>query len=802
MAEPWRYPFNPGLNQSAQLPTSFGPPNMSQQIQGALGGLLDPFLAKLEEQRKLKAGEGIYGTALSALGDSYKPAVTPTSVTPPAQTNTARSTPEDLHAPLAATTAVSDPVAPGLKPHEQALLNGIAKPESGGRYDIRYSPGGGTTFAETGEHPGLYEPGPAGPSSAAGRYQFVKSTWDRVAGDAPFTRENQDLMALKLAREDYNARTKRDLDVDLLSEGFSPRIQRALQPTWAGLGKGLAENAAVYNATLARAAEGGAAPTVAQAPAPAAVQQASLAEPPPAFRRQAAPAPAPQASFAPQVAPAPNPAAAAAVTAPPGQPTMAQPTMPLPRRGPQAQGGAPIPQAPQMEEQAQNKQEQQQQEILANVGRGNQEVTQRLNGVRAAGQESRTQIASLDPNAGISPRLPDIGLGGVMPGAPQQPPPQPNAAYDPALTAPRPVRTTPEQAIEPPPDVPLPPPRPPAPAGPSPAAPAAAAGAPVVPPPVVPAANPIRVAQNLPPVVSDQQGVVRPISDADARRMLASAVTPEQQAAVFEIVRQSRQPPKQSADRFQLIHDKDGNWVQLDRLTGATRAQPISGAPGSTVSKEVREAERALFNDFESTESVKKYRELEQGVQGLKSAFQGGSANADLVAVIQMFKAIDPGSTVTGGENATFRNAAGVPETLRALFNRGVGQGGQFSPELRAEIFNTAQRLQQGRVKQIEQHAQAYRNRAKAYGLDPDRTIAFQPFQFEKAKAADFPDIDRRREGEDAAAAPRAPLTAGSSRENPMDVPSMAAAEELAARMPAGSKTFLRLPGGKIWVAE
>ena len=117
----------------------------------------------------------------------------------------------------------TDPVAEDLKPHEKALLNAIAGPESAGSTMSATRRSGGTTFEETGEHPAIYEPTRSGEkSSAAGRYQFVKSTWDRIAGDLPFTRENQDRMALKLAREDYNARTGRNLDADLWRAGSPP----------------------------------------------------------------------------------------------------------------------------------------------------------------------------------------------------------------------------------------------------------------------------------------------------------------------------------------------------------------------------------------------------------------------------------------------------------------------------------------------------------------------------------------------------------------------------------------------------
>src|SRR5215216_5403774 len=56
--------------------------------------------------------------------------------------------------------AAVDPVSSNLPVHQRALLNGIAGPESGGRYDIRYTPEGGATFAGFNAHPGMFAPGP------------------------------------------------------------------------------------------------------------------------------------------------------------------------------------------------------------------------------------------------------------------------------------------------------------------------------------------------------------------------------------------------------------------------------------------------------------------------------------------------------------------------------------------------------------------------------------------------------------------------------------------------------------------
>lgn len=149
--------------------------------------------------------------------------------------------------------ASSDPVSKDLAPHQVALLNGIAGPESSGRYNIRYTPGGGTTFNSYTQHPAIFEPGPDGPSSAAGRYQFTKSTWDAVMGpDALFTPENQDRAALKLAQQDYAKRTGRDLDADLQANGLTPQIMQVLAPTWAGLRDNPQKAASAFQGTLAR----------------------------------------------------------------------------------------------------------------------------------------------------------------------------------------------------------------------------------------------------------------------------------------------------------------------------------------------------------------------------------------------------------------------------------------------------------------------------------------------------------------------------------------------------------------------
>lgn len=149
-----------------------------------------------------------------------------------------------------------------LTNEQKALLETIAGPESAGNYGVIY---GGDTFDDFSDHPRKPVLITSGPnkgkySSAAGKYQFLGSTWDDIAGRYgldDFSPANQDAGAWALASEEYRRDTGRDLAADLAAGDLS-RIPGSLRNQWTSMPGGIEQGITLggFNSAYAKALGG------------------------------------------------------------------------------------------------------------------------------------------------------------------------------------------------------------------------------------------------------------------------------------------------------------------------------------------------------------------------------------------------------------------------------------------------------------------------------------------------------------------------------------------------------------------
>jgi hypothetical protein len=99
--------------------------------------------------------------------------------------------------------------------------------------------------------------------------------------------------------------------------------------------------------------------------------------------------------------------------------------------------------------------------------------------------------------------------------------------------------------------------------------------------------------------------------------------------------------------------------------------------------KELRSEVIALNKDFRGV--VDQFGRIE-------SAVTKPSPANDIALVFSYMKMLDPTSVVREGEQATVQNAGGVPERVRAQWNR-LQSGEQFTSELRQDFYQSAREL-------------------------------------------------------------------------------------------------------------
>ena len=100
------------------------------------------------------------------------------------------------------------------------------------------------------------------------------------------------------------------------------------------------------------------------------------------------------------------------------------------------------------------------------------------------------------------------------------------------------------------------------------------------------------------------------------------------------------------------------------------------------------------------------------------------SSPGDISLIFNYMKMLDPASTVREGEQATARNARGVPESIRMLWNR-FEKGDQLSKEQRMDFASRARTFYQQQLKSQSIIDSQIKRQAQQAGIKDDIVMGF-----------------------------------------------------------------------------
>lgn len=130
-----------------------------------------------------------------------------------------------------------------------------------------------------------------------------------------------------------------------------------------------------------------------------------------------------------------------------------------------------------------------------------------------------------------------------------------------------------------------------------------------------------------------------------------------------------------------------------------------------------------LRREYDTLPEVKDYKVVRSNYERIRQGVHLGTGAGDAAVVFGYMKMLDPTSVVREGEQASARNAAGVPEGLRGMYNNIIG-GGQLSAEARQQILGAAEKVYGESSANIEDVNKRYGGYAEAWKLDPSRIVA------------------------------------------------------------------------------
>ncbi len=219
-------------------------------------------------------------------------------------------------------------------------------------------------------------------------------------------------------------------------------------------------------------------------------------------------------------------------------------------------------------------------------------------------------------------------------------------------------------------------------------------------------------------VVEDPRAVTAPTPQTPIAKARADLKANLITQADFNTI--SKTPKKFQTDVGKLLSDKqlainmfgEGS-EQVEAINAAIESNSKGEGPKLTDIAGVRKEFTGLSSDF-----IK----LRDAIGKVEQATLDPSAAGDLALIFNFMKILDPGSVVRESEFATAQNAAGVPQRIRAQFNR-VLSGERLGDVQRTDFADTANRLFASQTEKQTALEESFRNIAINTGINPEDVI-------------------------------------------------------------------------------
>ena len=188
--------------------------------------------------------------------------------------------------------------------------------------------------------------------------------------------------------------------------------------------------------------------------------------------------------------------------------------------------------------------------------------------------------------------------------------------------------------------------------------------------------------------------------------------------------------------------------VEAERIAAEAEAEKERLNKEAEQKKVVRLQENVLRKEF--TSESKEYRKAIKQKDKLDRSLARATAAGDLSAIFAYMKILDPPSVVREGEQATAKNASGVPDRIRNLYNATI-RGTKLTPAQRLDFGETSNQLLIPYIDEYKGLSERYKSIAERQNLNSLNILGADPIESieQKQTKQKKPKITKQSQEED-----------------------------------------------------